>query len=121
VGEGKAAPGSRGALATVGVCVQLAGVLANYGVTVPAASALAGEPVFQFAHAAYGDDGPRWVPQAPPLLFGLKLVAAYVKEHLTGNGFVVSYQPFRGRQAAIDLRAPEKSFGAPAGLLVDIP
>ncbi|MDQ2761363.1 MAG: hypothetical protein M3Y17_13305 [Actinomycetota bacterium] len=109
--RGRRRLGVVGALATVGVCVQLAGVLANYGVTVPAASALAGEPAYQFAHAAYGDDGPRWVPQASPLLFGLELVAAYVKEHLTGSGFVVSYQPFRGRQATIDLRAPEKSFG----------
>ena len=103
------------AVAVVGSVVQLAGVIPRYYVSTRAAQALAGEPVYQYgtpgARVAYGDDGPRWVPEASPLLFQLELVAAYAKERLTGTGFSVSYSPFRGNQATLDLRHPAGNYG----------
>lgn len=106
-----------GAAAVAGVCVQFAGVLASYSVTVPASRTLAGERVYLYgdwsARVAYGDDGPRWVPQASPLLFQLELTAAYLKEKLTGTGFVVTYNPYRGNKETINLTHPAAGFGLP--------
>lgn len=103
-----------GGVAILGMCVQFVGVFAAYGVTLPASRALAGEPVYLYgdwrARVAYGDDGPRWIPQASPLLFQLELTAAYFKEQLTGSGFTVTYKPWRGNEARIDLTHPEQSF-----------
>lgn len=102
--------------AAFGIAVQFVGVFASY-VSVPAARTLAGgEPVYLFgaspsARVAYGDDGPRWVPQASPLLFQFELVGAYLKETLTGTGFTVSYQPYRGSGGTIDLLHPTRDFG----------
>ncbi|MGI9184291.1 MAG: hypothetical protein ACR2GZ_04880 [Solirubrobacteraceae bacterium] len=102
------------AIGLVSLCVQFAGVFASYAVTLPAARALAGEPVYLYgnwkARVAYGDDGPRWIPQASPLVFQLELTAAYLKEQLSGSGFTVTYKPWRGNQASIDLEHPERSF-----------
>jgi hypothetical protein len=102
------------AVAAAGVCVQFAGVFVSYGDIVGASRALAGEPVYLYndwsARVAYGDDGPRWIPQASPLLVQAEVVAAYVKEKLTGSGFTVTYKPYRGNQGRIDLRHPERAF-----------
>jgi hypothetical protein len=102
------------AVAAAGACVQFAGVFVSYGDIVGASRALAGEPVYLYnnwkARVAYGDDGPRWVPQASPLLVQLEVVAAYLKEKLTGSGFTVTYKPYRGNTGTIDLRHPEQSY-----------
>ncbi len=100
--------------ATIGVCVQLAAILTSYGASIPALRAISGgEFVYPYGHpgaaVAYGDDGPRWVPGASPLLFQLELATAYVKEQVTGSGFVVSYHPYRGNQATLDLTHPDRS------------
>jgi len=121
--------------ALLGVCIQLAGVIPRGDASITAARALAKEPVYAFPHinfhvwdfrhdflhppsvpvapVTYGDDGPRWIPQASPLLFQLELIAAYAKEELTGSGFVVSYRPFRGNATTIDLRRAEYRFALP--------
>jgi hypothetical protein len=72
---------------------------------------LAGQRVYDSSPVAYGDDGPRWVPLASPLLFQIELTAADLKEGLTGSGFVVTYLPWRGHGAILDLRHPDRSFG----------
>jgi hypothetical protein len=36
------------------------------------------------------------------------LLTAYIKEKLTGTGLVISYAPWRGAAAKIDLEHPEK-------------
>lgn len=101
-------------VALLGACVQFAGIFASYAVTLPAARTLAGEPVYLYgdwsARVAYGDDGPRWIPQASPLLFQLELTAAYFKEKLSGSGFTVTYKPYRGNEATINLTHPEHDF-----------
>lgn len=100
-------------VAVIGVCVQFVGILGPY-VSVAAARTLAGGPVYQFdpgARGAYGDDGPRWVPQASPLLFRFQLIAAYFTEKLTGTGFTVTYEPYRGNAGILNLRHPEHNFG----------
>jgi hypothetical protein len=100
-------------VATLAVVIQFAAVLSRYYVSAGAAQALAGEPVYgpPGGHVAYGDDGPRWIPEASPLLFQLELLTAYVKEKAFGSGFVVSYTPYRGTAGTIDLRHPERKFG----------
>ncbi len=102
------------AVTLTGVCVQFAGVFASYGVTLGVSRALAAEPVYLYgdwrARVAYGDDGPRWIPQASPLLFQLELTAAYFKEQLTGTGFVITYKPWRGNEGRIDVTHPERAF-----------
>ena len=105
------------AVAAAGVCVQFAGVLVPWPVSLPVSRALAGEQVYLYgdwsARVAYGDDGPRWVPQASPLLFQLELTAAYVKEKLTGTGFFVTYNPYRGNRERLDFTHPSAGFGLP--------
>jgi hypothetical protein len=102
-------------VATVGVCVQVAAVLGNYGDAIAVGAALSGgENVYGYGHpVAYGDDGPRWVPGASPLLFQVELAAAYIKEQLTGSGFRVTYDPYRGSSATIDLTHPTRTFQLP--------
>jgi len=117
-----------GAAALIGICIQFVGVFANYGVTLPAIRVLTGEPVYLYGacsphpgpddhdpapgcpQVAYGDDGPRWIPMASPMLLQAELTAAYLEEKLTGSGFVVTYGPWRGHAGAIDLRHPERTF-----------
>jgi hypothetical protein len=103
------------AVAIVGVCIQFAAVLGNYGDAIPVGQALSGgENVYGFGRpVAYGDDGPRWVPGASPLLFQIELAAAYIKEELTGTGFRVTYDPYRGNPATIDLTHPARTFQLP--------
>jgi hypothetical protein len=103
------------AVAVAAVCFQFGGVFASY-VSVAAADTLAGgESVYLITNptgrVAYGDDGPRWVPQASPLLFNLELTAAYLKEKLTGTGFTVTYAPYRGTGGTLNLTHPEREFG----------
>lgn len=102
-------------LALIGVHVQFAAILTSYGDTIPVERTLSGgEFVYPYAHpgarVAYGDDGPRWVPGASPLLFQLQLATAYVKEQVTGSGFRVSYRPYRGNWASLDLTHPDRTF-----------
>lgn len=98
------------AVAVLAAWVQLIGVLPAYGVIIPATRAQTGEWVYLYGHfgarVAYGDDGPRWIPGASPLLYQSELVLAKLKEDLTGTGFTVSYRPFAGTWATIDLRHP---------------
>ena len=98
-------------LTVLAVWVQFIGVLPSYGVIIPISRALAGEPVYLYgypgAHVAYGDDGPRWIPGASPLLYQSALALAYLKEKLTGSGFTISYRPYSGDSATIDLRHPQ--------------
>jgi hypothetical protein len=103
------------AVAVVGCVVQFVGVFVSYAPTLKASRALTGgEPVYLYGdwtgHVAYGDDGPRWVPQASMLLFQGEVTAAYLKEKLTGTGFIVTYKPWRGNEARIDLRDPDRSY-----------
>jgi hypothetical protein len=102
-------------VAVLGICIQCAAVLTSYGAFMPVASTLSGgEYVYPYAHpgarVAYGDDGPRWIPGDSPLLFQLELAAAYVKEQVTGSGFRVSYHPYRGNWATVDLTHPDRTF-----------
>jgi hypothetical protein len=99
------------AIAAVAVCIQFVGVFAAYGVIEQGSTTLAGQRVYDSSPVAYGDDGPRWVPLASPLLFQIELTAADLKEGLTGSGFVVTYLPWRGHGAILDLRHPDRSFG----------
>jgi hypothetical protein len=90
------------------VWAQLVGVIPAYGVIIPASRAFAGVPVYVYghrgAHVPYGDDGPRWIPGVSPLLYQSELVLAWLKEQVTGSGFTVSYRPFLGVWATVDLR-----------------
>lgn len=107
------------AVAALGVAIQLVGVLVAYPATAEGAVLLSGETVYPFstgqlspARAAYGPDGPRWIPEASPLLFQTEVVLAWIKEHLTGSGFVVTYKPYFGREGRADLRHPESELYA---------
>ncbi len=99
------------AIAALAVCIQFVGVFASYSVDERASSIVAGAPVYDRSDVAYGDDGPRWVPLASPLLFQTELTIADLKEGITGTGFVVTYQGWRGHPATISLRHPDRGFG----------
>ncbi len=86
-------------VAALAIGIQFAAVFSAYGVIEQASTSLAGQRVYDSSPVAYGDDGPRWVPLASPLVFQVELTAAYLKEALTGSGFVVTYQPWRGNGA----------------------
>jgi hypothetical protein len=106
------------AVATLAVVAQLAGVFAWYGVSLRAATSFTGQHVYLYGGAStsaavYGDDGPTWIPRVSELLFQTELLAAWVKEKLTGSGFTVSYQPFLGRPGTADLRHPQQYTGRP--------
>ena len=95
------------AVTALAVCIQFVGVYAPYGVDEQISSALAGQRVYDGTRVAYGDDGPRWVPLASPLILQTELVVADLKERVTGSGFVVTYQPWRGNGVRLDLRHPK--------------
>jgi hypothetical protein len=100
------------AFTVLAVWVQFIGVLPSYGVIIPINRALAaGAPVYIDGAASrqvpYGDDGPRWIPGASPLLYQSALALAYLKEKLTGSGFTITYRPFEGYYKTIDLREPQ--------------
>ncbi|MGI8414127.1 MAG: hypothetical protein ACR2QA_16875 [Solirubrobacteraceae bacterium] len=102
-------------VAIIGGLIQIAGVLARYDVSIPGSRAVAGAPVYPrdgLPHVSdpYGDDGPRWVPAVSPLLFQLELTVAYVKEQLTGAGFIISYHPYDGIWTSVNLTHPDRSF-----------
>jgi hypothetical protein len=106
-------------VATVAVAIQLVGVLVAYPVGAQGASRLSGEDVYPYggahpshARAAYGPDGPRWIPEVSPLLFQTEVVLAWVKEKLTGTGFVVRYRPYFGRAETVNLLHPERQLNA---------
>jgi hypothetical protein len=100
------------ALTVLAIWVQFIGVLPAYSVIIPINRALAdGAPVYADGVASlrvpYGDDGPRWIPGASPLLYQSALALAYLKEKLTGSGFTILYRPLEGYYKTIDLRAPQ--------------
>lgn len=97
------------AVTAVAVYIQISAVLIAYTISIGAADALAGGPVFApGSNIPYGNDGPRWVPQDSALLFNVEFLTAYIKEQLTGTGFVVHYDPYRGHAASIDLDHPDQ-------------
>jgi hypothetical protein len=93
------------AVATLAVYIQLAAVFPYYGVSTLEAQLYSGTAVYSRV-VPYGQDGPRWIAPVTPLLFQSELLAAWIKEKLTGTGFVVSYHPYLGTPATIDLTHP---------------
>jgi hypothetical protein len=102
------------AVAVVAICVQFVAVFAWYGASEWAVDVYAGAPVYPYGTsqpiASYAQDGPRWIAPISPLLFQFELVAAYLKEQVTGTGFTVTYSPFGGVPRTIDLSHPQNNF-----------
>jgi hypothetical protein len=107
------------AVAAVAIVVQFAGVFSWYGVSVKAARTFSGQPVYPFHggftpnQVAYGDEAPTWIPAVSELRFQVELLAAWVKEKVTGTGFTISYRPFWGRSETVNLTHPEQFVGVP--------
>jgi hypothetical protein len=104
------------AVAAVAVTVQIVGVFSPYYVGVKGARRLSGVPVYTFGvspadRAPYGNEGPAWVPSISPLRFQSLVLAAWIKEKVTGTGFVATYSPFLGSSGRADLRHPSASLG----------
>lgn len=101
------------AVAAISICIQIAAVFSPYWVGQEMSTRYAGGIVYYApptqSPVAYGDDGPRWVPGASPLLFSAEVALAWVKQQLTGSGFVVGYGPVRGHHATFDLRDPARA------------
>lgn len=104
------------AVAAVAITVQVAGVFAWYGVSVRIQRALSGQPSYLYGGhpqnaVAYGDDGPTWIMATSELRFQLELVAAWVKDNITGTGFKISYEPFWGRPETVDFTHTIRTVG----------
>jgi hypothetical protein len=118
-------PGRRravlGLVTGLAVLVQCVGVFSRYDASTVAARRLSGVFVYPIGvsstvrfNGAYGNDGPAWVPNVSPVLLQSEVLAAWVKQQITGTGFTITYNPaWGGKPGRFDLAHPADALGTP--------
>ena len=101
-------------VASLGVAVQVVGVVLPYSTYQYGVRELTGVPLFEQRRGGhipdtaqevpYGRDPTRWVPQVSPLLFQTELALSATSERLGGPALTMTYAPFEGRRQVVHLR-----------------